>query len=109
MSSSNGSEALTNGQQPERRAPQPVTLSPAAWKWIGGIVATVTASLFVSIVVGVSTWFAGQVATTRDHGQRIAVLESQMVDVRQQLSKIEHRTESIDQKMDRVIERLPKP
>jgi hypothetical protein len=59
--------------------------------WLLGLLGT--------LVTGTATgWLTSSHATSRLHGEKIAVLESQMADQRSQL-------ERIDSKIDRLLER----
>jgi hypothetical protein len=58
--------------------------------WVLGLLAT--------LLTGTATgWVTSTHATTRVHGEKIAVLESQMLEQKNQL-------ERIDRKLDRVLE-----
>ncbi len=59
--------------------------------WLLGLLGT--------LLTGTATgWVASSHATSRLHGEKIAVLESQMADQRNQLQRIDH-------KIDRLLER----
>ena len=63
--------------------------------WLMGILATLLSG-------GASAWLTSIHTLSRVHGEKIAVIESQLETQRQQL----HR---IDQKLDRLLEREAKP
>lgn len=61
--------------------------------WAAGLAATLIAAGFIGFV----TWLTSMYHEVRDHGQKIAVLESQG-------QAQERRLEKIEQKIDRLIE-----
>ena len=66
-------------------------------KWILGVLGTVVAGLVLAVVTGFAAWLTHINSEVRSHGEKLAVQESQMIDVRRTLDSMNH-------KLDRLLE-----
>lgn len=61
--------------------------------WASGI----ASALLVAAILGITSWLTSMYVEIRSHGERIAVLEAQMIHVT-------HKLETIDTKLDRLLD-----
>jgi cell division protein FtsL len=67
-------------------------------RWFMGIIGSLMAGLALATVLGGVSWLTSMYTLTQHHGEKIAVLESQLSDQRRQLDRI-------DQKIDQLLRR----
>jgi hypothetical protein len=67
-------------------------------RWFLGFVGSLAAGLSLAAVLGGASWLSSLYTLTQHHGEKIAVLESQLGDQRRQLDRI-------DQKLDQLLRR----
>ncbi len=76
--------------------------APNLSRWLLGLIGSLVAGLLLAAILGGVSWLTSLYTLTHFHGEKIAVLESQIADQRRQLDRI-------DQKLDQLLRMGDRP